>query len=319
MPTVDYTLGPDVDPRLRQHDSAGNASYHVDALGSTVALTDTPGTGRPPSVHPAGPSAQTHLRRPRWPHHPLPLHRRPADPNGLIYLRARYYQPQWNRFLAEDPLGVAAGPNPYEYVSGNPLDAADPRAPTRCSRRVPSAPSAARRSSSSRTTRPPGVTSQSAAMGCLFDLATAGASRLLQRALTPSALPANLQGGAADVQVYYGEQRQERVCGNHERSWSSSGRARVEVRARSDHLVTGDERAGPGDRGGVDRPKPGFPERATQHQPETLVVPGCCRLGRSLAPRQRVVAMGDVLTNLRVLKPSCKKPRAGDLFGAAAR
>lgn len=37
-------------------------------------------------------------------------------------------------------------------------------------------------------------------------------------------------------------------------------------------------------------------------------------MGRSLAPSQRVVVMGDVATNLRVLKPSRKKPQAGDLF-----
>mgnify|MGYP002713157198 CR=1 FL=1 len=44
-----------------------------------------------------------------------------ADSNGLIYLRARYYDPSVGVFTALDPLET---PNRYAYVSGNVVNAA---------------------------------------------------------------------------------------------------------------------------------------------------------------------------------------------------
>jgi hypothetical protein len=43
----------------------------------------------------------------------------------LTYLRARYYDPTTGQFLIVDPA-IAATVSPYQYVSGNPLNAADP-------------------------------------------------------------------------------------------------------------------------------------------------------------------------------------------------
>ena len=44
---------------------------------------------------------------------------------GLIYLRARYYDPATAQFLTRDPA-LAATRAPYAYVAGNPLNARDP-------------------------------------------------------------------------------------------------------------------------------------------------------------------------------------------------
>lgn len=44
---------------------------------------------------------------------------------GLVYLRARYYDPTTAQFLTIDPLLPATG-TPYAYVVGNPLNAVDP-------------------------------------------------------------------------------------------------------------------------------------------------------------------------------------------------
>jgi RHS repeat-associated protein len=48
----------------------------------------------------------------------------------LLYLRARYYQPEVGRFVTKDPwAGDKWRPrtlNPYPYVTNNPVDAADP-------------------------------------------------------------------------------------------------------------------------------------------------------------------------------------------------
>jgi RHS repeat-associated protein len=45
--------------------------------------------------------------------------------SGLIYLRARYYDPVSIQFLTVDP-DIASTRSPYAYVAGNPLNSADP-------------------------------------------------------------------------------------------------------------------------------------------------------------------------------------------------
>jgi len=45
---------------------------------------------------------------------------------GLYNYRARAYAPQLGRFLQTDPIGYAAGPNVYGYVSGDPVNLVDP-------------------------------------------------------------------------------------------------------------------------------------------------------------------------------------------------
>jgi RHS repeat-associated protein len=48
-----------------------------------------------------------------------------TDPTGLIYLRARYYDPTTAQFLTRDPL-IDQTHNPYGYTAGNPLQFTDP-------------------------------------------------------------------------------------------------------------------------------------------------------------------------------------------------
>ncbi|HZG43936.1 MAG TPA: RHS repeat-associated core domain-containing protein, partial [Longimicrobium sp.] len=48
------------------------------------------------------------------------------DETRLYYYRARYYDPQLGRFISEDPIGLAGGPNVYAYVNNNPINNTDP-------------------------------------------------------------------------------------------------------------------------------------------------------------------------------------------------
>ena len=49
------------------------------------------------------------------------------DPEiGLYYYRARYYDPRVGRFISEDPIRWAAGPNFYTYVGNEPVNSVDP-------------------------------------------------------------------------------------------------------------------------------------------------------------------------------------------------
>lgn len=51
---------------------------------------------------------------------------REPDTSGLIYYRARYYDPNQTRFTQRDPLGYTDGLNQYTYVHNNPVNFNDP-------------------------------------------------------------------------------------------------------------------------------------------------------------------------------------------------
>jgi RHS repeat-associated protein len=46
--------------------------------------------------------------------------------NGLMFFRARYYNPYISRFLNPDPSGFAGGVNFYVFANGNPISVIDP-------------------------------------------------------------------------------------------------------------------------------------------------------------------------------------------------
>ncbi len=46
--------------------------------------------------------------------------------SGLMYYRARYYDPRTGRFLQKDPIGFIGGINLYEYVKSQPTKRNDP-------------------------------------------------------------------------------------------------------------------------------------------------------------------------------------------------
>jgi RHS repeat-associated protein len=51
---------------------------------------------------------------------------RENDQTGLYFYRARYYDPVLKRFITQDPMALAAGPNVYGYVLGDPISRVDP-------------------------------------------------------------------------------------------------------------------------------------------------------------------------------------------------
>jgi len=109
----------------------GSTKRHpvTDALGSVIGLTDGTGAlateysfepyGKASSTGSADTNGQKYTGR-------------EDDGTGLFYYRARYYMPGCGRFVSEDPLGINAGANPYQYVSGNPITSTDPLGLTEC-------------------------------------------------------------------------------------------------------------------------------------------------------------------------------------------
>jgi RHS repeat-associated protein len=49
-----------------------------------------------------------------------------TDANGLLYMRARYYNPYISRFINADPSGFNGGLNFYAFADGNPISEVDP-------------------------------------------------------------------------------------------------------------------------------------------------------------------------------------------------
>jgi RHS repeat-associated protein len=95
----------------------------VDALGSTVALSD--GTGALPTSYTYAPFGAASLSGSAS-GNTLDYTGRENDGTGLHYYRARYYHPNLQRFIDEDPIGLAAGINVYAYALNNPLRFIDP-------------------------------------------------------------------------------------------------------------------------------------------------------------------------------------------------
>jgi len=112
---------------LYEVNDAGNTlTYHYDYRGSTVALTDGTGNVLERMEYSAygrttwrGGSTDT----------PFLYNGRygvMTDANGLLNMRARYYNPYIRRFLNADPIQMAGGMNWYAYADGNPVSYLDP-------------------------------------------------------------------------------------------------------------------------------------------------------------------------------------------------
>jgi RHS repeat-associated protein len=112
-----------VDERLQRTDSTGTYEYLTDALGSTMAMTSS--TGAEQTIYgysPFGALSATGTNS-----NDYTYTGREADGLGIYYYRARYYNPQIERFLSEDPMGFAgSGPDLYAYVGDSPVNFSDP-------------------------------------------------------------------------------------------------------------------------------------------------------------------------------------------------
>jgi RHS repeat-associated protein len=51
---------------------------------------------------------------------------RENDGTGLYYYRARYYSPEMQRFISEDPIRLGGGINYFSYTQNNPINLTDP-------------------------------------------------------------------------------------------------------------------------------------------------------------------------------------------------
>ncbi len=105
-------------------DATGARHFLADALGSTLALSDSGGAVPTQYAYELlGASTVTGTASGNSFQYTGQEH----DGTGLYYYRARYYHPGLGRFLAEDPLGLLGGDvNLYGYVHVSPVNYVDP-------------------------------------------------------------------------------------------------------------------------------------------------------------------------------------------------
>jgi RHS repeat-associated protein len=123
VPQANHLSGLHADEIFAVTDSAGTRSLLTDALGSTIAVADSAGVLQGQYTYePFGKLTHSGTAISGY-----QFTGRETDGTGLQFNRARYYSPDFGRFISEDPLGSAAGDlNLYAYVGNSPLNAVDP-------------------------------------------------------------------------------------------------------------------------------------------------------------------------------------------------
>jgi len=111
---------------LARTDIKGAIFYHSDGMGNVTTLFDKYQTLEGRYLYDSygnivgkwGPYADVNIYRySSREFHPL---------SGLYYYGGRFYDPNLQRFVNKDPLGVLGGPNPYEFVLNDPMIFFDP-------------------------------------------------------------------------------------------------------------------------------------------------------------------------------------------------
>ncbi|MES2369764.1 MAG: RHS repeat-associated core domain-containing protein [Pseudomonadota bacterium] len=126
--TARYVHGPNTDdPLMRLTGQTNDPSataiyYHQDGIGSVVATSDQAGNIVAAQLFDAwGNRVQSTGSIAQYGYTG-----REPDQSGMIYYRARYYDPTLGRFISRDPAGMPNGVNRYAYVNNNPINATDP-------------------------------------------------------------------------------------------------------------------------------------------------------------------------------------------------
>jgi RHS repeat-associated protein len=122
-PAANLLTGRGIDETFTRTDGSGTSTLLTDVLDSVLEIADASGTlqthytfepfGTTTTSGAASTNAQAFTGREN-------------DGTGLYFYRARYYSPQLQRFVSEDPLGLLADINVYRYVGDAPTQLTDP-------------------------------------------------------------------------------------------------------------------------------------------------------------------------------------------------
>ncbi|WP_432459882.1 RHS repeat domain-containing protein [Agarivorans sp. QJM3NY_25] len=117
-----FTYGPGIDNPIHYMGPGGNQFLTANRLNSVVLATNAAGNRTASQLYNAfGTKSIGNGSLPQFGY-------TGREPNigGVIYSRARWYDPEMGRFLQPDPLGYVDGINRFAYVRNNPLMFTDP-------------------------------------------------------------------------------------------------------------------------------------------------------------------------------------------------
>jgi len=97
--------------------------YQTDALGSVIGLTDE--SGQMVTTYAYAAFGQMAMSG-EISDNPFQYTGRENDNTGLYCYRARYYSPELQGFISEDPIGLVGGINKFVYTLNNPTNHTDP-------------------------------------------------------------------------------------------------------------------------------------------------------------------------------------------------
>ncbi len=107
-------------------DPVGPRYFHQDGLGSIVAMSTASGTTDTERFDAWGAKLVGSGAIPIYGYTGREQDGTPTTGTGMIYYRARYYDPANGRFTQRDPIELKGGINLYTYVGGNPVNWVDP-------------------------------------------------------------------------------------------------------------------------------------------------------------------------------------------------
>ena len=123
LPSVGYIRTLNIDEPLARISTVKQRYYQLDALGSVIGLTDESGHEVTQYAYDAfgqvtvsGEVSDNHFQ----------YTGRENDETGLYYYRARYYSPELQRFVSEDPIRFWGGLHFFTFVENNPMNHIDP-------------------------------------------------------------------------------------------------------------------------------------------------------------------------------------------------
>ncbi|NJD56185.1 MAG: RHS repeat-associated core domain-containing protein [Nitrospirae bacterium] len=123
--TANYIRSLNIDePLVRIKADETIRHYKTDGLGSVIQLVDD--TGVVQTTYTYDPFGNVTVSG-EVSDNPFQYTGRENDGTGLYYYRFRYYSPELQRFISEDPIGLAGGDVNYvAYVGNNPVNLVDP-------------------------------------------------------------------------------------------------------------------------------------------------------------------------------------------------
>jgi RHS repeat-associated protein len=125
LPSVNYIRTLNIDEPLARIKADGTLRYYqTDALGSVIALADE--TGAVKTTYSYDPFGNVTISG-ETSDNPFQYTGRENDNTGLYYYRARYYSPELQRFISEDPIRFKGGDvNFFIHAKNNPVRFRDP-------------------------------------------------------------------------------------------------------------------------------------------------------------------------------------------------